>query len=125
MASLMITTTHLGGTRIQLGAGPTTIGRQRDCERVLDHPTVSRRHAVIREDARGILLLDLGSRNGTSVNGVRVAGAVRLQVGDRVAFGRVEALVAATAAGSEPEPVQELDDRVTAVGRLLTLDAGQ
>ncbi|GIF00486.1 FHA domain-containing protein [Paractinoplanes rishiriensis] len=89
MASLVVTTTPLTGTRIDLGAGPTTIGRQPDCTGVLDEPTVSRRHAVIVQEQGELVLHDLGSSNGTTVNGSPVHGAVRLHSGDRVSFGSV------------------------------------
>jgi hypothetical protein len=93
MLSLLVTTTNLAGRRISLDGGTTTIGRQEQCAGHLDDPTVSRRHAVIEQDPYGMVLRDLGSSNGTSVNGVRVFDAVRLQPGDRVAFGDVETVV--------------------------------
>jgi FHA domain/Domain of unknown function (DUF1707) len=64
-----------------------TLGRSRDCDCVLADPSVSRRHAELRrEDARW-LLRDLGSRNGTRVNGVRLLGEAEVGPGDRVSFG--------------------------------------
>ena len=60
------------GHRIELGDGPSFIGRLPDCIIVLTDPQVSRHHAEIRRTERGILVADLDSMNGTIVNGVRV-----------------------------------------------------
>jgi predicted component of type VI protein secretion system len=54
----------------------------------LDDEEVSRRHALVRPAASGIEILDLGSRNGTWVNGARIAAATRLAHGDEVRLGR-------------------------------------
>ena len=61
----------------------------------VDH-RVSRRHAELAGEARGIVLRDLGSVNGTQVNGVPVAGPSMLVDDDRVTFGGVEAVYLAT-----------------------------
>jgi hypothetical protein len=61
----------------------TTIGREGDCDICLDRPTVSRRHAQVVEEGDGFALEDLGSTNGTFVNGERVQKAV-LRHGDRI-----------------------------------------
>ena len=49
--------------------------------------SVSRRHAELRRDATRWLLRDLGSRNGTRVNGLRVLEETEVRPGDRVSFG--------------------------------------
>ena len=97
--SLVVTTPSLRGMRVGLAAHRTTVGRNDDCDGVLDDPTVSRRHAVIELAGDGLTLTDLGSRNGTSVNGRPVAGPVPLYPGDVVAFGSVEARVEMPARG--------------------------
>jgi hypothetical protein len=68
-------------------ATSVTIGRANDCDCVLAEPTVSRRHAELRRDRNRWLLRDLGSRNGTRVNGMRVLEATEVHPGDRVALG--------------------------------------
>ena len=75
-----------GAKRIELGTGGV-IGRDPRCEFPLDHPHVSRAHArfVVR-DGR-VLLLDLGSSNGTFVNGQRLPKPRLLEVGDRIDIG--------------------------------------
>jgi hypothetical protein len=64
------------------------IGRAETCDLVLGDETVSRRHAQLSRTSVGWLLSDLGSTNGTRVNGWRVK-QVRLRPGDRVQVGRV------------------------------------
>jgi len=63
----------------------TVIGRGSDCDLVLDEPEMSRRHAIIENTPEGIYLRDLGSANGTHVNGVPVRDTV-LRPGDQIAF---------------------------------------
>jgi hypothetical protein len=58
--------------RVGVGAEPVTIGRMPDCTVPLADPNVSRRHAEIRRDGDRVFLIDLGSTNGTRVNGVPV-----------------------------------------------------
>jgi hypothetical protein len=63
------------------------LGRSRECDCVLAEPSVSRRHAGLRRDGPRWLLRDLGSRNGTRVNGVRLLDEAEVAAGDRVSFG--------------------------------------
>jgi hypothetical protein len=70
------------------GAGPWTIGRSRGCSLTLDDDSVSRWHAELRRTPRGWEVHDLGSLNGTRVNGWRVQRA-RLEAGDELRLGAV------------------------------------
>jgi pSer/pThr/pTyr-binding forkhead associated (FHA) protein len=64
------------------------IGRNRaKVTLVLDHPRVSRRHAQVVVTKGRVSLRDLGSSNGTFVNGVRIDGFRLLQVDDRIDIG--------------------------------------
>lgn len=63
-----------------------TIGRGRENSIVLDDMLVSRQHVRITADADGLILEDLGSRNGTYVNGRRVE-RTHLSEGDRIGIG--------------------------------------
>jgi diguanylate cyclase (GGDEF)-like protein len=64
----------------------TTLGRDPACQVRLEGEDVSRRHARISQDGEGHAVVDLGSTNGTLVNGEAVA-ARRLSPGDRIAIG--------------------------------------
>jgi pSer/pThr/pTyr-binding forkhead associated (FHA) protein len=66
------------------------IGRSEECQLALDDPLTSRKHAVLRVGVRGVTVVDLGSRNGVSVNGEKIANERRLKHGDRVTIGGQE-----------------------------------
>jgi pSer/pThr/pTyr-binding forkhead associated (FHA) protein len=66
-----------------------TIGRDPGCDLVIPDISVSRRHAGLDRVMRGWLLTDLGSTNGTRLNGWRVREPVPVRAGDRVSFGAV------------------------------------
>jgi hypothetical protein len=83
--------------RLVLPAGTKktfTIGRDAACDLVLSDITVSRSHAGLRRDDGGWLLTDVGSTNGTRINGWRVTEPVPLRAGDEVTFGRLTMVVA-------------------------------
>jgi hypothetical protein len=75
------------GQRIPLGDRPVTIGRLSECTISLTDENVSRRHAEIRPGGRSYTVNDLGSTNGTMVNGTRIHDAHPLTDGDIVSFG--------------------------------------
>jgi FhaA, N-terminal domain/FHA domain len=77
-----------GGTRT-LTDHVTSIGRSSDCSIVLSDPNVSRRHAEIRHIGEGYSLIDLGSTNGTEVNGQRVVETA-LMNGDVISVGQTK-----------------------------------
>ena len=87
-ARLVATAGALGPREYALVLRKTTIGSAIGNRIVLDEKTVSRRHAVIRRRMRGHEVIDLGSTNGTYVNGVRVTSPVLLKRGDAVNFGK-------------------------------------
>lgn len=65
----------------------TLIGRSPDCDIVLDGPLVSRQHAKILLSDHGLVLEDLGSRNGVRVSSTDVRGKRDLRVGDVIEIG--------------------------------------
>ncbi|MFE1861024.1 FHA domain-containing protein [Streptomyces anandii] len=72
------------------GSGhPLRIGRDPASGLRLTHETVSRVHAELRHQGGMWVLRDLGSTNGTTVNGRRVIGAAVVREGDQVGFGQV------------------------------------
>ena len=76
------------GERLPLES-TTSLGRSQSMNRyAFAHDRVSRRHALIHaQDGGEFWLVDLGSMNGTSVNGNPVIGSIRLREGDRVSLG--------------------------------------
>ncbi|MGI9622213.1 MAG: FhaA domain-containing protein [Acidimicrobiales bacterium] len=76
------------GQRIVLGEAIFSIGRLADCTLVLEDGNVSRRHAEIRPFGNGFKLVDLGSTNGSTINGERVAER-QLRDGDVLEFGNM------------------------------------
>jgi hypothetical protein len=68
------------------GAG-VVIGRAPDCDCLVSDASVSRRHAELRREGERWLVRDLGSRNGTRVNGMRVLEPVEVRPGDRLSLG--------------------------------------
>ena len=70
-----------------------TIGRDGGCDLVLADLSVSRRHARLERDGSGWLLTDLGSTNGTRLNGWLVSCPVPVRAGDQVSFGTVSFLL--------------------------------
>jgi hypothetical protein len=81
-----------------------TIGRSPDCDLVISDPTVSRRHAQLRPRPHGWELVDLGSTNGTRLNGWRLGLAQSVKSGDVVTFGAISLAVAETS--NAPSPVE-------------------
>jgi hypothetical protein len=72
--------------RYVLSDHPVLVGRMAECDITILDSNVSRRHAEIQPRGEGYAVVDLGSTNGTRVNGVQVADRV-LADGDELAFG--------------------------------------
>ena len=77
----------LGGKRMVVGPAGATLGRSRKCDIVVDDPNVSREHAEVRPRGGSWVLVDLGSTNGSSINGRRTDGAEVLKPGDEIELG--------------------------------------
>jgi hypothetical protein len=76
------------GQVFELGADLVTIGREVGNTIVLDgETTVSRRHAQLMRQNGELIVQDLGSTNGTFVNGQRISAPASLRAGDTVQFG--------------------------------------
>ncbi|WP_343716465.1 FHA domain-containing protein [Inquilinus sp.] len=77
-----------------LAGGRFAIGRSDDCQLSLDDPLVSRRHATLDVRTDGVMLSDLGTRNGTYLNSVRINGQSEVQDGDKITIGSAEMFIA-------------------------------
>jgi pSer/pThr/pTyr-binding forkhead associated (FHA) protein len=64
-----------------------SIGRSAACDIQVTSGLVSRRHALLATSERGVVVTDLGSRNGVYVNAERVVGSASIQLGDRLGIG--------------------------------------
>lgn len=80
-----------GGRQIVLDKAVVLIGRQSDCDVILDNSRkVSRKHCAIAQVNDRFMIRDLESMNGVTVNGNRVKREAALQVGDEISFGDVK-----------------------------------
>jgi hypothetical protein len=86
MPSLIFTTGPLAGRRLELAA-QLVLGRDEGADVVVDDPEISRRHAAMRPAGDTVEVEDLGSLNGTWVNGARIETRVLLTPGDVVQLG--------------------------------------
>lgn len=75
------------GERLPLGAQVITVGRLPACSITINDANVSRNHAEIRAKGSSFVVVDLGSTNGTKLNGNRITGENALKDGDVVSFG--------------------------------------
>jgi FHA domain/Domain of unknown function (DUF1707) len=72
-----------------------TIGRDQHCDLYIADMSVSRLHARLTRDGEGWLLTDLGSTNGTRLNGWRVREPLPVRPGDQIRFGSASFIVQA------------------------------
>jgi PAS domain S-box-containing protein len=84
MALLRVLSGEQSGETLELAGNAVVIGRHPTCDIRITDDTVSRRHACILEQDDGYYVEDLGSRNGTYVNGRKLAKSVRLSNLDKI-----------------------------------------
>ena len=104
------------------------IGRSEECNLRANSDAISRRHCAISVTEESVLIRDLGSRNGTYVNGNRIEGDHQIEMGDQLRVGPLEFLVtyvasATTSPKSAPvrakKPVGSDDEMDGLVGNWL------
>ncbi len=91
MAKLRVVDGPLAGTEFTLENGPAVAGRHIDCAIPIPDPRISRNHAEFIPDANGhYAIMDLGSANGTSINGILLPPRVPriLSGGDEIRMGQ-------------------------------------
>jgi adenylate cyclase len=118
MWQLLVKGPHFLGRTVPLPEGTTTLGRAEDNDLVLPDGSVSRYHARLRLSAGQLQLEDLGSRNGSKVNGRSLEGVCPVKSGDTLSVGEYELLVRQLTA-VENAFADEVD---LAAGGLLRLD---
>jgi DNA-binding winged helix-turn-helix (wHTH) protein len=79
-----------GSRELVLTPGENLLGRSTECQVSLGSSTVSRHHARIQLSEGRAMLEDLGSKNGTLLNGTKIDQAVALRDGDEIRLGSVE-----------------------------------
>jgi pSer/pThr/pTyr-binding forkhead associated (FHA) protein len=106
-AVLVVTEGPAAGQRFELDA-EVVLGREGVSATIADDSELSRRHAVVRPAAGGFEIEDLGSRNGTFVNGQKVEGPMRLSGGDSIKIGQtvlaLEGVARAAETAVSPRP---------------------
>ena len=93
-----VATLSWDGRRHEIEKRRVVIGRSKDCDIQVADPNVSRRHAEVRQEGAAHWVVDLGSTNGTEVNGRRLKRA-KLRPGDTITVGSTELVFEREAGG--------------------------
>jgi pSer/pThr/pTyr-binding forkhead associated (FHA) protein len=81
------------GTSYELTGDRVVLGRSRTADIVVSDPSVSRQHCELRRDGDGWTAVDLGSTNGSQLNGESLAEPRRLASGMRIKLGHAAAII--------------------------------
>jgi pSer/pThr/pTyr-binding forkhead associated (FHA) protein len=105
------------GAKVSVKKNEFFIGRSQECHLCAGSSAVSRKHCVILRNDNRVSIKDLGSRNGTLVNGVKIEGETELVSGDEIIVGPLKFLVTistgiANAKRAEVKSVAEAVERV-------------
>jgi predicted component of type VI protein secretion system len=111
----------IGGTAHELVEERVTIGRAPENTIVIEHRSVSSRHAQLERSGQTYRLKDLGSTNGTRVNGLPATDTL-LRFDDRIRFGAVDARFEGDRAGLQPLPKSEEIDAKPAESSVAPVD---
>ncbi|HMM36156.1 MAG TPA: FHA domain-containing protein, partial [Thermoanaerobaculia bacterium] len=87
--------------RLRVDRPELTLGRASTNDVFLPDRTLSRAHARLTRGPGGVVLSDLGSRNGTQLNGARIAGPVPVRAGDRIVLGETTIEVSEESSSSQ------------------------
>ena len=93
-------------TSFEAPEGDFIIGRGNDCHLVLDDPSVSRVHAIIKKTDDELTIEDQGSRNGVLVNKKRISGSQTLREGDQIVIGHQVIRIAMMNKSAQPDRTQ-------------------
>lgn len=136
-AFLMVATGEGAGTVFPLLDGPVIVGRSPDADVHVNEVAISNEHARLEQTDAGFTLCDLGSTNGTYVNGQRLVGTVVLVSGDAVRMGSTTFTFVTREAGApkgtvklrNPNPDMPIESQrrrpVESVAMASTRDGGQ
>jgi pSer/pThr/pTyr-binding forkhead associated (FHA) protein len=104
MPTLIIQTGKHRGQKLVLPDAEVVVGRDDDCQIRLASSDVSRRHCAIRPSPEGMLIRDLGSRNGTQINDVPIEEETLLKPGDILRIGPMQFQAIGKKGVQEPPP---------------------
>jgi len=110
VAALKCVDGPLAGELIPLESDRFLIGRETDCNLRPENDLISRHHCVLRRDAYGLRVRDLGSKNGTFVNGQKTRGDVVLSDGDELRVGDITFHIVIDVADAPGDAAQEPAD---------------
>ena len=112
------------GKSVPLNVKQFLVGREADCHLRPNSDLVSRHHCVFLVDDYTVRIRDLGSTNGTYVNGERIQGQVVLQPGDAVQIGKLafQLVVYQPAPVSVPAGVPDIEPGMPAASDAETVD---
>ncbi len=107
------------GAKVAIKKSEFLIGRSKECHLCAGSSAVSRQHCAILRDENRVTIKDLGSRNGTLVNGDKIEGEVELVSGDEITVGPLKFMLTITAGlantkRAEVKTVAEAVERVAA-----------
>jgi DNA-binding winged helix-turn-helix (wHTH) protein len=105
--AMLVRVLRRGSQEFPLSEGQNLIGRDSHAAVHLDHPSVSRRHAMVRIEGAKATLEDLASRNGTFLEGRRVTGVVELQHGAVLGVGPLTLTFAKLSAAASTLPLSD------------------
>jgi pSer/pThr/pTyr-binding forkhead associated (FHA) protein len=111
------------GAKIAVKKEEFLIGRSPECHLCAASTSISRKHCAITRDGTSVKIKDLGSRNGTLVNGHKIEGEVELNSGDEISIGSLGFLVTMTS-GLANEKKPEVKSVAEAVERVAAKSVG-
>ncbi len=111
------------GAKIAVKKDEFLIGRNPECHLCAGSTSISRRHCAITRDGTKVTIKDLGSRNGTLVNGEKITGEVELKSGDDITIGSLGFIVTIST-GLSNEKKSEVKSVAEAVERVAEKSSG-
>ena len=108
------------GQLVQVRQGQLVIGRASVSDLRLQHPSISRRHAMLIRTGEQFYVRDLGSQNGTFVNHERIAGEVEVRAGDMLSIGNALLKLRFPSLGGEEDGVDDTSSEAASRAKLLT-----
>jgi pSer/pThr/pTyr-binding forkhead associated (FHA) protein len=125
LAKLKVIHGASAGKEIKITCSPFVIGRADECHLRPKSDAISRRHCELIVQGDQLILRDLGSKNGTEVNGDRIQGERPLKLGDHLKMGPLEfeVLIDVGFTGQKNSKVESVQDAVGRTGESSVVDS--